>query len=423
MHHVRRRSAGPGDLRPLPSSCAGLAAPPATIGQWNGPTQAYTFIVPNAEYTGGQTSISADEAYYAFGDGTTNPVTFNGATEWNVPAQFFLRPKTKSTLVSTAFNIHLTATQMTDVLVDGGTADGRQLLAASSDVLNGVKGSTSAQAIGILGDEIYDANRGAGVKVLAFKAFGQTHAFYPDSTETAFDKQNIRDGHYTLWSPTVYIAPIAADAGAGAEPSNATVKYIVDTVLGNPGASAPDGGVPIDGLKATATVGLTPACAMQVQRTGDGAPLTAYTPAAPCTCKFLHDIVGGAPLPASCTTCTTSANCTGGLGCFNGFCETAPLPSRTRARRAMPRASSTPAPTPRRSTRPRSCSRRSPTAGSSRSRSNDAVGRLSRRARRPGVGQRRARRGCAGDLASRPFFFSFSRDRRPRTGSGPCAQP
>jgi hypothetical protein len=57
------------------TSCAGLAGgPPAGIVQNNGPIQAYTFIVPSAEFAT-QTAISAAEAYYAFGDGVNNPVT------------------------------------------------------------------------------------------------------------------------------------------------------------------------------------------------------------------------------------------------------------------------------------------------------------------------------------------------------------
>ena len=152
--------------------------------------------------------------------------------------------------------------------------------------------------------------------------------YYPDSTTTSFDKQNIRDGHYTLWSPTVYIAPVD-DAGA---PVNPAVKYITDLVLGNPGASPPsglpDGGTPIDGLGAIVSVGLTPDCAMQVQRSSDGAPLSPYTPPAPCTCYFLskipsagyasgelRDVLGEQPLREWAT-------------CFNGYCEVAPARRR-----------------------------------------------------------------------------------------------
>ena len=303
-----------------PTSCAGISAtPPSGIGTFTGPIQAYTFIVPQAEYTNGQHAIWAEEAYYAFGDGANNPVTYGGNSEWNVPSAFFLRPASKSTLVATAKNIGLTPAQMAATLADGGT-DGRQLLATSAQVLAGVKASTNANAIGILGDEVYDANRNAGVNVLAFKAFGQNLAYYPDSTPTSFDKQNIRDGHYTLWSPTVYIAPVD-NTGAVSKPA---VKYVVDTVLGNP-TTPPDGGAAIDGLGTTVGVGLTPSCAMQVQRSGDGAPLAPYAPSAPCTCYFLSKVPNAQPLPASCVACSSAAPCATG-SCFNGYCEVPPSP-------------------------------------------------------------------------------------------------
>ena len=282
--------------------------------------------MPTAEFAT-QTAISAAEAYYALGDGANNPVTFGGNPEWNVPTQFFLRPTTKSTLVATALNIGLTAKQATLAAADGGTADGRHLEAASNDVLTAVAASTSMQALGILGDEIFDANRGKGVNVLAFQAFGQDLAYYPDSTTASFDKQNIRDGHYTLWSPTVYIAPV----DSGGLPSKPAVKYITDLVLGNPDASPPDGltdgGAPIDGLAAIVGVGLTPDCAMQVQRPADGAPLTAYSPLAPCTCYFLSKVPAAAPLPASCVSCSSSSPCATG-SCFPmAYCEAPPAPS------------------------------------------------------------------------------------------------
>jgi hypothetical protein len=283
--------------------------------------------VPTAEFTT-QTAISAEEAYYALGDGANNPVTYGGAPEWNVPAQFFLRPASKSTLVATALNIGLTAKQATLVGADGGTTDGRNLEASSSAVLAAVAASTSLQALGILGDEIYDANRGKGVNVLAFQAFGQNAAYYPDSTVTSFDKQNIRDGRYSLWSPTVYIAPVD-DAGA---PSNPAVKYVTDLVLGNPAAAPPnafaDGGTPIDGLGAVVSVGLTPDCAMQVQRAGDGTMLTPYTPPAPCTCAFLSKVANAATLPASCVACSASDPCETGA-CLNGYCEVPPQAAST----------------------------------------------------------------------------------------------
>jgi hypothetical protein len=309
----------------FPSSCASIGTRPAGVGSFDGPIQAYTFIVPQAEFAT-QTSISAEEAYYALGDGANNPVKLNGSPEWNDPTQFFLRPASKSTLVATSLNVGLTAKEATLTGVDGGTTDGRHLLASSTDVLTAVATSTNPQALGILGDEVFDANRNKGVDVLAFEAFGQSAAYYPDSTTTSFDKQNIRDGHYALWSPTVYLAPV----DNGNTPTNPAVKYLLDLVLGNPGATPPgglvDGGNPIDGLGAVVGVGLTPDCAMQVQRSGDGAPLTPYAPAAPCTCYFLSRIPNGTQLPPTCVACSASAPCTTGQ-CFNGFCEVPPAPA------------------------------------------------------------------------------------------------
>jgi hypothetical protein len=286
--------------------------------------QAYTFVVPTAEFAS-QKAISAAEAYYAFGDGANNPVTYNGAPEWNDPTQFFLRPATESSLVTSAFDTGLTPAEMTFAVADGGPADGRHLLSGSAALLADVKGATSMQAIGLLEDGVYDANRNQGVDALAFAAFGQTYAFYPDSTATSLDKQNVRDGHYANWSSTLYITQVDTSG----VPTNPAVKYVTDLVFGVPGATPPsgyaEGGVPIDGLATVANVGLVPKCAMQVQRSAEGQPLSPFAPSYPCTCYFLSK-VQGAQLPASCTTCKSLKDCgvDGSLGCLNGYCETPP---------------------------------------------------------------------------------------------------
>ena len=58
--------------------------------------------------------------------------------------------------------------------------------------------TTPAAAVGFLGADVYDANR-TTLGALAFAAVGQTKAFYADSTPSAVDRQNVRDGHYTMW--------------------------------------------------------------------------------------------------------------------------------------------------------------------------------------------------------------------------------
>ncbi len=230
-------------------SC-GLGPTPSGLALIQGPIQAYTFIVPTAS---DQNAIWAEEAYYAFGFGNANPLapTYD---PWNNESFLFIRPSTKSTLVATAKNIDVPPNKWKGVPE-----------AASTDVVNAVTNSTSPEAtIGILGAEVYDANRGKGIKTLAFKAFNQNTAYYPDSSSSTFDKQNLRDGHYTLWSPTVYITKVDGSN----TPTNPEVATLMDAVLGK--AAAGDGGVGFDGLADVVKVGLIPQCAMQVTRTTDG---------------------------------------------------------------------------------------------------------------------------------------------------------
>jgi hypothetical protein len=295
-----------------PASCQ-LGGPDAgsSIGLIDGPIQAYTFIVPPSQFASDGMAIYAEEAHAAFGAHKgAGLVTWNGTTEWNDPTQMFFRPTTKSTLISTAFNIQLTAAVM---------AQGAVQKAASGDVLSAVAAATSANAIGILGDEVYDSQGRGKVNVLAFKAFGQNHAYFPDSTATAFDKQNIRDGHYSMWSPTVYITKVDVHG----EPVDPAIRYITETVTGNAAATPPDGGAPIDGLADITGVGLTPGCAMQVTRTTpqDGTPISAAANAPTCTCYFLSKIPGATGTPPNCTACTDNGPCTGGQTCIRGFCE------------------------------------------------------------------------------------------------------
>ncbi|MEO6603486.1 MAG: hypothetical protein ABIQ16_26620, partial [Polyangiaceae bacterium] len=283
-------------------SCSNLAPKPAGLALIQGPVQAYTFIVPTGSQ---QTAIWAQEARYAFGRGASNPLapTYN---PWNDELFMFIRPVTKSTLVATALNIELLPS-----LWKGQKKD------MSSEVVTAVKGSAKPTAtIGILGAEVYDSNRQNGIRTLAFQTKSQQGAFYPDSVSTSFDKQNVRDGHYTLWSPTVYIAPVDSSQ----VPTNPAVKYLVDLVQGASAASAPLGGSSFDALKDIASVGLVPDCAMQVTRTTDGGDLSPFTPAESCRCAFRSKVPEGPAVPAGCTACTNSTQCGGG-SCNFGFCE------------------------------------------------------------------------------------------------------
>lgn len=271
------------------SACTQVATPPG-IGVFQGPVQPYVFIVPKAS---SQTTITAEEGYFVFGFGTAGM-----AKPWIDEAFFFIRTPTKSTLLSMAAAIHVPAAKWKGVPFD-----------KSSEVLNAVATSASPEkTIGILGAEVYDQNRDK-VSSLAFRTFQQKHAFYPDSKATAIDKQNVRDGHYAIWSPTVYLAPVDAQGVV----INARARYVIDLILSRTVSPAPD----FDPLSTLIAKGLVPDCAMKVTRSVEGGDLSLYSPAEPCGC-FHESKTGGAP--ASCVACVDSASCGGGK-CRHGYCE------------------------------------------------------------------------------------------------------
>ena len=266
------------------SACT-TEAPPATVALTLGPVQAYVLAVPKAST---QTAITFEEAYFVFGFGAAGMIA-----PWVNEAQLFIRTVTKSTLLAWAFNIGVPADKWKGIRHDG-----------SPMVVSSLQTSTSPEeAIGVLGAEVYDGLRDT-LTQLAFRAKGQQAAYFTDSTSTARDKKNVRDGHYTVWSPTVWM-----DTTSGGTPVNADARYVVDLIAGKsvtPAAS-------FDMIDIIAKVGLVPDCAMGVKRAMEGGPLSIYNPAESCVCKY-ESIVA----TTSCQTCTTT--CATGT-CRNGYCE------------------------------------------------------------------------------------------------------
>jgi hypothetical protein len=273
------------------ASCT-TANPPAGTGLITGPIQGYSFVVPKAST---QKGVTAEEAYFTFGFGNNDMLD-----SWNNEMFMFIRPTTKSTLVSLAANIGVPPAKWKGMPQ-----------AKSADVVAAVTGSANAEkTIGILGTEIYDKNR-ATLTLLAYQAYQQKHGYWPDSTPTSFDKRMLRDGHYLPWSPTVYLTAVD---GMNV-PTNANAKYFIDLVLGNPTTPAFES----DGLDSVVSVGLVPDCAMKVSRTFDGGDLSLYSPAQPCTCYYESKVPMGVA-PAGCMTCMNDTTCGTGK-CRHGYCE------------------------------------------------------------------------------------------------------
>lgn len=263
-------------------------APPATVVLAEGPKQAYVMAVPIAS---SQTAITMEEAYFTFGFGIAGMIA-----PWNDETQMFIRTTTKSTLLAWGANISVPGGKWKGTPFDG-----------SPQVVSALQTSASPEkAIGILGAEVYDANRST-LKVLAYRAQGQYAAYFPDSTFTSHDKKNVRDGHYTVWSPTIWmdtvdgaLAPVKPDA-----------RYVIDLIAGRVVAPAQN----FDMTAIVAAVGLVPDCAMGVKRAFEGGPLSLYSPVQSCVCKY-ESLVDS----SSCQVCSATVACSTGV-CRNSFCE------------------------------------------------------------------------------------------------------
>ncbi|MDB4943148.1 MAG: hypothetical protein JWP97_2682 [Labilithrix sp.] len=277
------------------SGCGALPARPADVSVIDGPNQAYGFIVPK---TSAEAAITAEEGYLAFGFAGANGM----AAPWIDQALRFTRGPTASTTLTTSASLGLTAAQM---VAGSSNAAGT---ATSVLVLSAVQSAPSVQAaIGAVGGDLYDANRDK-VKMLAFKAFQQRYAYFPDSTSTSFDKQNVRDGHYTVWSPTPYLYVHVPGTDV---PATTDVKRLVDLVFGH--TAEPD----VNGLGSVALSGLVPQCAMKVKRAFDGGQLSLHAPDEPCGCFYEQSVPSGA---TACAPCADDGVCGGGT-CRFGYCE------------------------------------------------------------------------------------------------------
>ena len=268
-------------------ACASVK--PASVADFLGPVQSFVFVTPLGS---AQTAITAEEAYFVFGFGMSGQVA-----PWLDNNQLLIRPPTKGTIISMGASIGVPAGKWKGVPVNL-SQDLASMLATAP---------LPDRALGILGSEVYDGYR-SQLKALAFRAFGQYHAYFPDSGQSAFDKQNVRDGHYHMWSYTHWLQ---RNDGMG-KPRKALAQRVIDILVGN-AVSPPAMFEPLAG---TIKVGLVPRCAMAVQRSTEGGDFSLYQPEQPCGCFYDSSVKG----KSSCATCASSATCGSGV-CRHGFCE------------------------------------------------------------------------------------------------------
>jgi hypothetical protein len=263
--------------------------------------QSMLFVVPKSST---QKALVAEEGYFVFGAGTAG---YMGMTisPWVDETKFSIRNVGSGTQQMTARSISLKAEAMKGMDAGGTNAVVTALTAADASP------TTADPAIGILASDAYDANRGH-LQALAFQAFKQKHAFYPDSTTSAFDKQNVRDGHYVIWGPLHLIAKTGADGKATKQQVQDFIDYVT---LKKP--------LPMTKfIDAIIGAHVVPACAMKVTRSTEMGDLSPWTPPAGtgCSCYYDEQIKGKGM--SGCTACPMGNECAAsGKSCSNGFCE------------------------------------------------------------------------------------------------------
>ncbi len=287
-------------------SC-GAAAPatqPATLKDFPGPVQAMEFVV--AKTNTGTAYLTAAEGNVLYGCGATAGVsTFTQANG------IFCRDGNSGTQIIISDNVGLAPTTPGPPICVTETGSG----AVASGIQNY---TTPAAAVGFLGADVYDADR-AFLGALAFQAVGQTKAFYADSTPSAVDRQNVRDGHYTMWGYEHMFAYV----NSSGVPTSANAAKVINLITG----AATDANVG-DYVQLEGKAGTIPLCAMSVQKLNDSPGYLSPAPAPTCTCAYVKAASGAAP--ASCVACgggsdggadAAAGGCTGGKTCQHGFCE------------------------------------------------------------------------------------------------------
>ncbi len=275
--------------------CQGVTALPATVGEFGGPVTSWSLIVPSAST---EQSISREALYFVYGFGPEA----SEAAPWTVKSELKGRNATSAALIAIALAAGIPAEKMA---ANVGTDE-----KTNQQMITSVAGSSNVNAaLGFVSTEVADLNR-TSVRTLAYQHTDQACGYTPDSTATAFDKRNVRDGHYYLWSAYNFYAPVD---GSG-DITNPLTRRVIGYFTGD--EPLPDD-LPL--LDITIDNGNIPECAMEVWRDADIGPLYSYQPAKPCKGYFEKRATG----TTDAAPCTSDAECIDPSApvCRFGFCE------------------------------------------------------------------------------------------------------
>jgi ABC-type phosphate transport system substrate-binding protein len=265
---------------------------PSNLHDFFGPVQTMVLAVPSGS---SQSAISAEAAYMVWGFGNNS-----GVTPWTDETHLLQRSGSSGTQSMMAAAIEL------DPFAWKGVPH-----KANQDVLTDIlaAGSAAEQTIGVMGADFVEDNR-SQIKVLTIQDRGQKCGYYPDSTSSAHDKQNVRDGHYPVWGPSHFITPVDTQQS----PANPTVKQFIDALSGTTVITG------LDLLQTYVQRHIVPLCAMHVTRNSDGEDYAPFKPPVSCSCYY--DFLTRGAAPAECVSCKLSADCAsvpGGRTVCNSF--------------------------------------------------------------------------------------------------------
>jgi hypothetical protein len=284
----------------FPVSCAGVDT--SSLQATETVVLPFAFLVPHAST---QVAIDTREAYFAFGFGSAGMVT-----PWSVENYLFHRNSGSGTQVTIGRALTIPETRFSYGFDVGGTGNMITTVAAAGAGMfvtpPMMQGANAEATLGFAGMDAADAHRDT-ITELAYRHWGQNNYYWADSQHNLFDKKNIRDGHYPLWS---YEQAVVRVDGSHM-PTSARGALLAQIVAGTHSVST------LSILDQTIAAHLVPTCAMEVSRTTDGGDFSLYTDPAPCECYFDAHVTSGT---TTCTACTTDSMCGAGH-CRHNYCE------------------------------------------------------------------------------------------------------
>ncbi len=283
-------------------TCLGGENPPGDLVEFPSHVETLGFVVPR---NSSQLAITATEAHYLMAYGAERGLE---VAPWVNPNFVHVRHAGSSTQLTVGANIGISGTMWSGTLESHqGSGEVRDAIVAENTTGN------AEQVIGILNSSKWELASN-DIKVLAFQAYnGCLGAVFPDSTSISRDKENVRDGHYPIWTNLRYVLRYNSDGNAtspNGEDAAARAQRFVDLMTGVENIES------LDVVGAVIETGNIPTCAMHVQREIDGGVMSVFQHTAPCDCSFLER--NG--ISSGCKTCTESDECDGGA-CRWGFCE------------------------------------------------------------------------------------------------------